>query len=82
LQLNHKCGGQGTIFVELRDANDVPIRGFALGDCEEVAGDDVAWEIRWRGNGDVSELAGKPVKLHFKMRSAKLYAFQFVYAKG
>ena len=82
LQLNHKCGGQGTIFVELRDANDVPIRGFALGDCEEVAGDDVAWEIRWRGNGDVSELAGKPVKLHFKMRSAKLYAFQFVYAEG
>ena len=78
LQLNHNCGGQGTLFVELRDANDVPIPGFTLADCEEVAGDDVGWEIRWRGSGDIGALAGKPIKVHFKMRNAKLYAFQFV----
>ena len=78
LELNFKCGGQGTLFVELRDANDVPIQGFTLGDCEEVSGDDVAWEVRWRGSADVSLLAGRPIKIHFKMRNAKLYAFQFV----
>ena len=78
LQLNHSCGAQGTIFVELQDANGFPIPGFTLADCEEVAGDDVAWEIRWRGSADLSNLAGQPVKLHFKMRNAKLFAFQFV----
>jgi hypothetical protein len=29
------------------------------------------------GKADVSALAGKPVRLHLRMRSAKLYAFQF-----
>ena len=78
LELNYNCGAQGTIFVELRDLNDQPISGFTLGDCEEVAGDDVAWDVRWRGSADVSSLAGKPLKIHFKMHNAKLYAFQFV----
>jgi len=78
LELNHNCGGQGTIFVELRDLNDQPVPGYALADCEEVSCDDVAWKIRWRGCADVSSLAGRPIKIHFKMRNAKLYAFQFV----
>jgi len=78
LELNHCSGGQGTIFVELRDLNDKPIPGFTLGDCEEISCDDVAWQVRWRGSADLSALKGQPVKIHFKMRNAKLYAFQFV----
>ena len=34
--------------------------------------------VTWGGKADVSGLAGRPIRLHFKMRSAKLYAFQFV----
>ncbi|HIJ73115.1 MAG TPA: hypothetical protein HPP83_03335 [Candidatus Hydrogenedentes bacterium] len=78
LQLNHDSGGTGTIFVEVRDLNDLPLGGYSLADCEEITGNDVAWEVRWRGNGDVSPLIGKPVKLHFLLRATKLYAFQFV----
>ena len=78
LELNHDSGGQGTIFVELRDASGTPIPGFTLGDCEEVAGNDVAWDVRWRGSSDVSSLAGRPIRIHLKMRNTKLYAFQFV----
>jgi hypothetical protein len=77
LLLNHTCGAQGTIFAELRDLNDQPISGYTLGDCEEIACDDVAWEVRWRGSPDIAPLAGRPVRLHFKMVSAKLYAFEF-----
>jgi len=29
------------------------------------------------GNANVSSLAGKPVRIHVRMRNAKLYAFQF-----
>ena len=78
LELNYNCGAQGWMFVELRDLHDRPIPGFALGDCEEVSGDDVAWDVRWRGSSDLSSLAGRPIKIHFKMRNTKLYAFQFV----
>ncbi len=77
LRLNQACGAQGTIFVELRDLNDRPIPGHTLGDCEEICCNDVAWEVRWQGSGDLTALAGKPIKIHFKMVSAKLYAFQF-----
>ncbi|MBI4581210.1 MAG: hypothetical protein HY718_16020 [Planctomycetes bacterium] len=77
LYLNHQCGGQGTIFVELRDLNDEPIPGYSLADCEEISCDDVAWEVRWQGSGDLAAFRGRPLKLHFRMASAKLYAFQF-----
>ena len=77
LILNQNAGGQGTIFVELRDLNNQPIRGYELADCEEITCNDVRWEVRWRGSADISQLAGRPIRLHFKMRAAKLYAFQF-----
>ena len=77
LVLNQNAGGQGTIFVELRDVNDQPLPGYQLADCEEITCNDVAWEVRWRGKADISHLASRPIKLHFKMRAAKLYAFQF-----
>jgi hypothetical protein len=34
--------------------------------------------VSWKGNTDVAPLAGKPVRLHIRMRAARLYAFQFV----
>ena len=61
-----------------RDANDQPIPGYELADCEEITCNDVAWEVRWRGKADLSHLAGQPIKIHFRMTDAKLYAFQFV----
>jgi hypothetical protein len=38
---------------------------------------DVAHVVKWQGRSDVGPLAGRPVRLRFVMRSAKLYAFQF-----
>ena len=77
LVLNHNTAGMGTIFVELRDLNDQPLDGYSLADCEEITGNDVAWEVRWRGSGDVSAIAGTPIKIHFRLVNTKLYAFGF-----
>lgn len=77
LVLNQNAGGQGTIFVELRDLNNQSIRGYELADCEEITCNDVQWEVRWRGSADLSQFVGRPIRIHFKLRSAKLYAFQF-----
>ena len=49
-----------------------------LADCDRILMNDVAHIVRWRGNPDVSRLAGQPIRLKIAMRSAKLYAFQFV----
>lgn len=78
LRLNIDAGSTGTAFVELQTAAGQPIPGFTLGDCEEIAGNVVAQRISWKGNSDVSSLAGQPIRLHVKMRRAKLYAFQFM----
>jgi hypothetical protein len=33
--------------------------------------------VKWKGNADVSRLAGKPVRLRFALKNCHLYAFQF-----
>jgi hypothetical protein len=78
LRLNIDTGAMGTAFVELRDDGGRPIPGFALADCEEIGGNFVDQAVYWRGSPDVSFLAGRSVRIHFKLRRAKLYAFQFM----
>jgi hypothetical protein len=78
LRLNIDTGAMGTAFVELRDAEGKPIPGFALADCEEIGGNFVDQRVYWKGKTDVSQLAGQPVRIHFKLTRAKLYGFQFL----
>jgi lysophospholipase L1-like esterase len=68
-----KPGGQ--IVVELLDAAGRPMDGFPP--SEPFAGDELRHQVRFKGNGDVSALAGKPVVLRFRMKSASLFSFAF-----
>lgn len=77
LRLNIDTGSMGTAFVELQDAEGHPLPGFALSDCEEIGGNFIDQQVYWKGSADVSSLAGKPIRIHFKLKRAKLYAFQF-----
>lgn len=63
--------------MELQDAKGKPIPGYTIGDCDTIAGNEVAYPVKWKGAADVADLAGKPVRLKIVMDSAKLYAFQF-----
>lgn len=78
LSLNAATSGAGSIQVEVQDAAGQPIPGYALADCPEIFGDDLALVVRWRKGGDLRPLAGKPIRLRFVLRDADLYAFQFV----
>jgi hypothetical protein len=78
LQLNAACHGLGEVWVEIQDEQGVPIPGFAQADAVSVDRNGTAQEVWWKGGPDVCALAGQPVRLRFVMRSAKLYAFQFV----
>ncbi|MFC1453454.1 hypothetical protein ACFLSJ_08950 [Verrucomicrobiota bacterium] len=78
LYLNADCGGLGEIQVEIRDPDGSALPGYALDEAVSIDRNGTAQEIWWRNGPDVSALAGRPIRLHFKMRSSKLYAFQFV----
>lgn len=77
LRLNIDTGAMGTAHVELRDADGRPIPGHTLADGEEIGGNFVDQMVYWKGNADVAALAGRSVRIHVRMRSARLYAFQF-----
>jgi hypothetical protein len=78
LTLNASTSGAGSIQVEIQDAAGRPVPGYALADCPELFGDELARVVRWRKGGDVRPLAGKTVRLRFVLKDADLYAFQFV----
>lgn len=78
LDLNLNTSAGGSAEVELLDAQGVPIPGFSGHDCDVIRANSVTYTVRWKGSSDVSSLQGKTVKLRFRMRDAKLFAFQFL----
>lgn len=78
LELNVDCSAAGDVRVELLDADGEPLPGYALGDADMIRGNHIRAVATWHGESDVATLAGRPIRLRFGMRAAKLYAFQFV----
>jgi hypothetical protein len=81
LSLNFSSSVAGGIQVEIQDAAGGAIPGFSAENCPPIFGDSLARTVPWKGGGDLSALAGKPVRLRFILKDADLYSFQFVPAK-
>jgi hypothetical protein len=77
LVLNFSTSGAGSIRVEIQDENGRTVKDFGLEDCPEIYGDDIEYMVKWKSAGDVSGLAGKPVRLRFVMKDADLYSIRF-----
>ncbi len=78
LTLNLSSSAAGGVFAEIQDATGLPIPGFTIADCIELNTDDLARVVSWKNGSDVSSLAGKPIRLRFRLKDADLYALQFV----
>ena len=78
LRLNFATSAAGSIRVALRRPDGSPIPGYSMADCNEVFGDTLDRAVTWKSVSDAGRLAGKPVRLHFQLKDADLYAFQFV----
>lgn len=76
LNLDTSSGGVGR--VAILDERGAPISGYSFLEADELIGNNVRTSVSWKGKTDLSPLQDKPVRLLFRMRSAKLYAFQFV----
>ena len=53
------------------------VAGFGLADCPEIYGNEVERAVTWKGDGDLSRLAGQPVRLRIRLKDADLYALRF-----
>ena len=77
LVINYSSSAAGGIHVEIQNQQGSPIPGFTLADSTEIYGDQLERVVTWKGGGDVSKLAGEPIRLRFVMRDADLYSIKF-----
>ena len=57
---------------------DAPIPGYTFDDSVPLSQDELDAVVRWKNGAELGAWAGKPVRLQFRMRSMRIYAFQFV----
>lgn len=77
LEVNFSTSAGGSLRAEIQDADGKPVPGFALDDCHLQYGDQIDRVVSWKSGADVSQLAGKPVRVRFELKDADLYSFQF-----
>ena len=77
LVVNYSTSAGGSLKVEMQDAAGKTLPGFALADCPGLVGDSIEQTISWKSGGDLSKLAGKPVRLRFVMQDADLFSLKF-----
>ena len=77
LELNADVRPEGSVKVELQDAEGKSIPGFTLDECVPLAGNHVRHVVRWKGGSALTALSGKPTKMRCMARDASLFAFQF-----
>ena len=75
LVVNANASG-GAITVEALDADGKVIDRFSRTNCQPITSDSVRHVVSWNGNSDSRLLQGRPIKLRFHLRRAKLYAFE------
>jgi hypothetical protein len=78
LELNIEAKA-GDVEVEVLDANHKPVVGFS-GEASSVSNsvDELRFQPKWTRQADLSSLVGKVVRLRFRFRNAKLYAFHII----
>ena len=67
---------KGRTRVELQDGEGKPLPGFTLDDCTPITGDFIGQPVAWKG-GILPAPGARPVRVHFALAGADLYAFQF-----
>jgi hypothetical protein len=64
---------RGEVQVQITDESGRPVPGFGFADCESISSDELDEPVKFRR--PLSDLGGKPVRLEFKLKNARLFAF-------
>ncbi len=77
LEINYATSAAGSIRVEIQDQAGKPLEGYTLENCQEIIGNEIRRVVTWKGKSDVSQLAGKVIRLRIFMKDSDLYSFRF-----
>jgi len=61
---------------------DAVVEGCSFADSIPITSDVLDGEVRWRTKDSIAEWAGKPVRLHFRIKNMRIYSFQFLEVIG
>ena len=78
LRLNVQTKRAGHILVEVADRKGTPVPGRSFNEADPIIGDHFDYPVTWKGESDLKRKADQPVMLRFRLRCAKLFAFEFV----
>lgn len=73
LRLNVRSRRGGSIRVGI-----VGSRDRTVDTCAPIHGDHLAIPVHWQAETDIGAPAGEPVTLHFKLRAAELFGFEWI----
>ena len=74
IQINADASN-GSVRVEILDANGKPIDGFSAADCQALRGDQLRHTLRWKEKQNCRQLKGRPIRLQFYLDQSKLFSF-------
>ena len=66
--------------VEVLDPRGRPIQGFGRDEAQTITRTGLRHSVAWKAGTRLASQEGRPVRLRFHLRNAKLYSFQFVSA--
>ena len=69
--------GPCEVRIELMEPNHDYINGYEFDNADPITTSGLDHVVSWGGKSDLSSLSGKPIKLRFYFKNAKLYSFQF-----
>ncbi|HCK51694.1 MAG TPA: hypothetical protein DIC23_00665, partial [Planctomycetaceae bacterium] len=78
LSLNTSTSAAGTVRVGVEDMNGKPVPGYSVSESHPLYGDSLNLIAAWKDRGtDVGPLAGKTVRLRFRVQDADVYSYRF-----
>jgi hypothetical protein len=77
LLLNVATSAAGSVRIELEDEAGQPLPGHSLADCDDVFGDAIERPVTWKHSTDISDLAGRAIRVRFVLRDADVWALRF-----
>jgi hypothetical protein len=77
LELNYATSAAGRVRVVLCDESGAGLAGFGADECDGLIGDELSRVVSWRGKHDLTQLAGRTVRIRFHLEDADVFSLQF-----
>jgi len=78
LTVNFATSAAGSLRIALLDADEKPLPGHSLEDCDELFGDSTERVVTWRGSAVLNSSHRGEVRLFAKLTDGDVYSFRFV----